>query len=436
MSLIGVINSDPEIRNKLERAFAKDTQGLFMLHIANNVEEATELLNFDLPEIVILNATDEDIPPESLIQDIHDDDWLHNFGIIALYDKHKTNEKNVANFFKEINLLAVMDYSSISSSLLKNVSIIERNRQIIYQWEMMSTFSTRVTGSFVLDNDPMSVPVYAGLAANALVQRGFLTMDKKRNLQIALAELVQNGIEHGNCELSFDEKTSFLLEGGSIADLIAQKCEDPVISAKRVYLEWDIQKDRTKFYVRDEGKGFDVGEYQVKVKSQKRDELHGRGILLAKSFGGKLSYNRTGNVACLTVEHETSPSRNAPAGFAGEEILLPQKGDVIFRQGEVSDHIYYISSGQYTVYHDGVPIGDLGPADIFMGEMSFLLNNVRTATVIADGPGKIIKISRKSFVSTIRKFPQYGLFLAKLLARKLSSGNKSRAKRRTDELTT
>lgn len=437
MSLIGVINSDPDLQARIEKAFSRDSARGFMLHTAASTDSASDLLNFDLPEIVILNASDPVLSAETLARDIHSDAWLHNFGIIALYDKKNSTEKNITALFKDINLLALMDYGSIASNLLKNVAIIEKNRQIIFQWEMMNTLPGRITGSFVIDNDPMSVPVYAGLAANALVQRGFLGQDKKRSLQIALAELVQNGIEHGNCSLSFDEKTKFLLEGNSIAELIAEKCRDPEVAARRVHLEWDIQKERTKFYIRDQGQGFDVMEYQRKMKGRSRDELHGRGILLAQSFGGKLSYNRQGNVACLTVEHQTAAPRQSPVGFAGEEILLPQPGDIIFNQGEVSDFIYYISSGEFAVYHDDHMIGRLGPAEIFMGEMSFLLNNVRTATIRAVTQGKIIKISRKSFVSSIRRYPHYSLFLAKLLARKLSMNNKSRFKHQESrELTT
>jgi CRP-like cAMP-binding protein len=55
--------------------------------------------------------------------------------------------------------------------------------------------------------------------------------------------------------------------------------------------------------------------------------------------------------------------------------------------------------------------------------MSFLLNNRRSASVRADSDGKLIKISRTSFVSVVREYPHYGIFLSKLLARKLVRAN-------------
>lgn len=435
MSLIGVINSEAEIRTRIEKAFSKDKDRTFFLHYGEKIEDSLELLNFDLPEIVIMNITDPGMDMDLLIKKIREDSWLHNFGIIALYDKQKMKEAEVVTKLTDLNLLSTIDRNNIVGTLFNHILLMEKNRQIIFQYEMGHTMSKRITGSFIIDNDVMSVPVYAGLAATILVQRGLLSQENKRNLQIALAELLLNGIEHGNCEISFEEKTQFLMSGGDLPDLIEEKCKNPMVANKKVHLEWDLRQDETFFYIRDEGKGFDVEEYQQKMKTRKQDSLHGRGIMLARSFGGKLSYNKTGNVAMLTVTHEKT-TRGEPVGFIGEEVLLPQKGTVIFRQGEISNHIYYISSGHYTVYHDDVPVGILTPADIFMGEMSFLLNHQRSATVVADSPGKIIKITRKSFVNTIREFPQYSLFLSKLLARKLQRNNEIHTRKLKNDLAT
>jgi len=57
------------------------------------------------------------------------------------------------------------------------------------------------------------------------------------------------------------------------------------------------------------------------------------------------------------------------------------------------------------------------------------MNNMRTASVVCETPGRLVKISRRSFVGTLRLYPQYGLFLAKLMARKLSHGNEETSQR-------
>ncbi len=58
-----------------------------------------------------------------------------------------------------------------------------------------------------------------------------------------------------------------------------------------------------------------------------------------------------------------------------------------------------------------------------MGEMSFLLNNQRSAMVKAESRGKLIKMSRRNFVSVVKEHPHYGIFLSKLIARKLIRAN-------------
>lgn len=434
MSLVAVLNSQPEVLARVQKALAPDRGRTFVLSPAGNSEEALEILSFDLPEIVLWNATDPILDPVPLLQGLQNDSWMHNFGIVALFDPKRSTETQVSERLKAINILTVLPLQAVEEHLLKHLRIIDANRQILVQLQLGDQQGAKGTGSFNIDNDPTVVPVYAGLAAQSLVQRGYLPSQRKRDLQVALAELIQNGIEHGHVGLSSSEKAEFLAQGGNLPELIRAKVDvTPGLADKKVTLEWEIRAGGTRFFIRDQGQGFDVEAYRERFKTHQVDELSGRGIALARSLGGKLSYNRQGNVAVLQVPHDEAVERITPKGFEADEVLVAQKGDEIFRQGEMSDHIFYITSGQFGVYHDGVPVGWLSPADVFMGEMSFLMNNVRTATVVCESPGRLVKISRRSFVQTLRRYPQYGLFLAKLMARKLSHGNEERSSRVLEE---
>jgi len=435
MSLVAVLNSQPEVLALVEKALAPDKKKNFVLSAARSADEALEILSFDLPEIVLWNATDPAIDPTPVIEGLQNDSWMHNFGIVAFFDPKLATEVQVNERLRDINLVTVLPLGSLVDHLLKHLRILDANRQILVHLQLGEKEGAKTTGSFNIDNDPTVVPVYAGLAAQSLVQRGYLPALRKRDLQIALAELIQNGIEHGNCAIDSAEKAEFLARGGSVSELIRSKVEaDQGLAQKKVTLEWEIQPGATKFYVRDQGVGFDVEAYRQRMKTHKLDELSGRGIRLARSIGGKVSYNRKGNVALLQLAHEEHVERRTPRGFEADEVLVAKKGDVVFQQGELSDHVFYITSGQFGVYHEGVPVGLLTPADVFMGEMSFLMNNMRTATVICENPGRLVKIPRRSFVNTLRQYPQYGLFLAKLMARKLTQGNQERAQKALDAM--
>ncbi|MCF7929602.1 MAG: cyclic nucleotide-binding domain-containing protein, partial [Spirochaetales bacterium] len=84
---------------------------------------------------------------------------------------------------------------------------------------------------------------------------------------------------------------------------------------------------------------------------------------------------------------------------------------------------YYIVSGSLKIYAGGKLVSKLTPDDIFLGEMSFLLSNRRTASVISEGTSVLIQISKNDFINAVKEHPYYGIFLARLLARRLSRLN-------------
>ena len=75
----------------------------------------------------------------------------------------------------------------------------------------------------------------------------------------------------------------------------------------------------------------------------------------------------------------------------------------------------------FALYVNGKLATVLTPRDIFIGEMAFLLNNRRTATVVAVGDCRLIKVPKNAFLALIRKNPNYGIFLSKMLAQRLAA---------------
>jgi anti-sigma regulatory factor (Ser/Thr protein kinase) len=433
MSLIGVISSNEGVNDKIRASFASVPAGRWFLQFPKDESEVLEFLNFDLPEIVVVNFSDKVLDVSRIVDEVREDTWLHNFGIVGLFDSERQREESLLDKLKNVNVLALIDYERVSSHIVKLTQIIEDNRQIIFQRELTDRLVEHSSGSFTIDNDPLAVSIYAGIAATTVAQRGLIDSDSKMHLQLALSELIINAVEHGNCGITFDEKSAFLDRGLSVVELVAEKCKDSVIAAKKVSFEWDIQPDSSRFVIRDEGEGFDVKALSEKIKKEGEYSLHGRGIMMARGIAAKLAYNAKGNEVTLTIKHNTALERTTPRGFGDSEVVSTEKGDIIFREGESSDFLYYIASGEYSVFHKTRHVGMLRTADIFMGEMSFLLNNRRSATVRAETAGKLIKISRRDFVSVIKQFPHYGIFLSKLLARKLARANsRSAAIQRAD----
>jgi anti-sigma regulatory factor (Ser/Thr protein kinase) len=247
------------------------------------------------------------------------------------------------------------------------------------------------------------------------------------HLQLALDELLINAIEHGNCAINYNEKTKAMENGKSVVDLVTERCKKAAIREKKVYFHWEIKVNQTIFTIKDEGEGFNVRAHLKKIKEQEITSLHGRGIRLATMFSNQLKYNKKGNQVKLIINHDSTVEENVPAGFSKEQIISVKKGDIVLKENEPSDYLYYIASGRYAVIHKRRQVGSLGPQDIFMGEMSFLLNQKRSAKVKAETAGKLILLTRKTFINVIRKYPHYGIFLSKLLAKRLVRSNEQNA---------
>jgi len=431
MSTLGIINSDPEIRKSIESTVKQSTSFNKELLFLVNEDEILEFLKYALPELVVVNFSDPKINISNIMHHIQDDKWILNFGIIGIFNPANDIEADLFNKYKAINVLTMLDTFLVGSHLVKSIEIIEQNYQIIFQREFIKTFLNRSAGSFIIDNDLRAVPLYAGIGATILSQRGLINPDNKMLLQLALIELLINAIEHGSCGINYEEKSKSMEAGITSADLIAEKCKDPEINAKTVFFGWDIKQDKSIFTIRDQGSGFDVKTYLEKVKKQSKYSLNGRGIKMAAKLSHKLIYNTKGNQVSLILNHDTSVEYEVPVGFTKEQIVIVKKGDVVIREGDPSDTLYYITSGTYEVLLNGKSVGTLSPQDIFMGEMSFLLNQRRSATIKATSAGKLVLLPQKNFINIIREYPHYGIFLSKLLAKRLVRSNEQVATSKT-----
>ena len=240
MSYIGVINSDENLGKDLK--ILLDRSDIRNAKFLSDEEDIIDFINFELPELILINFSDSGIDLEKVLSRIKEDPWLNSFGILGLYNHEEMTEEQIIKKYQDYNLLSLLDYIRIKSYLIKCISIILENKQIVFNKDLSEKLFDKDVGSFEIENDPLAVSIYAGIASSILVQRGFIKPESRMHLQLVLSELMINGIEHGNCGITYDEKTAFLDTGGNIVDLIASKNTERTVSEKRVRFEWDISK--------------------------------------------------------------------------------------------------------------------------------------------------------------------------------------------------
>jgi anti-sigma regulatory factor (Ser/Thr protein kinase) len=422
MGNIAVLSTDDHI-NKSILQVCTEFGDEFIPFYLRDKNRIVQHLNYELPEIIVVHCADKYIKLRNILREIKNDPWLYSGGFVILHEEE--NEQDVLKLFGGINTISVIHKSKLQDYFGRLLRILSQNRGILFQRDLHFLLQSNLSGSFVLENDPFDLVTYSNLLANFLYNSNLIDHEQKVRFHVALMELLLNAIEHGNCKISYQEKSAWLEAGKDILDLVREKNRDSAVCKKKVYLTYRITPKKSTFNIRDEGEGFDWKAQKATIGAQGLNEMHGRGIAMASLYLGDLNYNASGNEVSFEIRHATGEGKVVPKVFSDQQEVAFQDGEVVFTQGEKSSCLYYIASGQFEIIANGKRVSTLGPQDIFLGEMSFLLDNRRSATVKSIGRGMLIKISKEAFINAIKERPHYGIFLARLLAQRLVKLNKA-----------
>jgi CRP/FNR family transcriptional regulator, cyclic AMP receptor protein len=112
-------------------------------------------------------------------------------------------------------------------------------------------------------------------------------------------------------------------------------------------------------------------------------------------------------------------------GCLQERIL--SAGAYLIIKGEVNEHLYLIMSGEVSVEDDQVKITTLREGDV-CGEMSYFGNKIAKSSIKALRETKVLSISGDDFGRLMSEAPSVQLFMAKLLAERLTKANTVRTR--------
>ncbi|GAB1482331.1 cyclic nucleotide-binding domain-containing protein [Treponema sp.] len=425
MIRVPIVSDKPLVIETL-RSTARSLQDELQLVFFSDKEVIIEYLKYELPEMKIIDCTsgtDNGIDGLEILDAIRDDPWLHYGGVVAIHDND--DEKQLQKSLKDTNIIAVLHMKDFKANISRLLRILVRNKHFLFQRAMQQHLIRTISGTFIIDNDPLDIVTYTNLVTNYLFNANLLNRDDREKLHVALQELLVNAIEHGNCKISYEEKTAWLEAGNYAMDLIREKNKHIDISARKVLLSYTISTESSSFSIKDEGSGFD---WKARLAAKPELGLHGMGIQMATVYVNELSYNDSGNEVSFKIQHQKDSSNVVPLIFSDQSAIRVKPHEIVVKEGDTSDYLYYIVSGRFMVFSGNKYVSYLTPDDMFIGEMSFLLSNQRTATVVSKDGGTLIKVSKEAFVDLIKKNPHYGIFLARLLAQRLTRLNSRSAK--------
>jgi len=126
--------------------------------------------------------------------------------------------------------------------------------------------------------------------------RKYLDKSHVSMIRLALREIIINSIEHGNLNISFDEKSD-ALENGTYIDIVTMRQKDPLFKNKKVSIEYTLTSSKVIYKITDEGDGFEASKYLNKNQDELNNSMltHGRGIFITKEVFEHILYNKKGN---------------------------------------------------------------------------------------------------------------------------------------------
>ena len=114
---------------------------------------------------------------------------------------------------------------------------------------------------------------------------------------------------------------------------------------------------------------------------------------------------------CAKLYHAGS----SPCQFPGCPYVSMRAGDTLVRQGDHGDEAFVIESGEVEIRRGDRMLARLGPGDWF-GEMSVLLDEPRSATVVATTDGRVRRLARATFDQVMADDPKHAIELMRQLA--------------------
>ena len=395
----------------------------------NNYVNIVSFFKYEMPEIKIIDFGDKNIDGAACLKVVKDDPWLLFGGVIAITNTN--SEKFELEQRKEPNFLFVCTRSDFEKNAVQIIRILNQHQQFLFNRGMQQQHDEKKQGHFVSDTDPFEVVFYANLIGTYLYNSDRISAEERSGLQTAMMELLFNAVEHGNCNISYEEKNAWLKARKNMMDLIKEKQNNPDVAGKKIYITYNISLEKTQITIKDEGKGFD---WRSRLEADFQAGLHGMGIKLSQGFVENMTYNDIGNEVSFEVKNQKNIANLTPAILKSQQVLTFKHMQIVCRENEDSNNLFYISSGRYAVYVENKLMSVLTPADIFIGEMAFLMNDKRSATVVSIGEGSLVKIPKMNFMNLIEAYPHYGIFLSRLLAGRLARQSKATAKLKEEKL--
>jgi hypothetical protein len=138
-------------------------------------------------------------------------------------------------------------------------------------------------------------------------------------------------------------------------------------------------------------------------------------------FLGRLLYETL--MGALPARRESGKKEDkVPFGKVGELGKIYNSGEIIVRQGDFGECMYFIQSGKVEVIRESdgkeVRLAELGQGEFF-GEMALFEKGIRSATVRPLGEVRVLSVDKRLFLRKIHEDPALAFRIMQKMSRRI-----------------
>ncbi len=254
---------------------------------AANGREALDQLTADPPDVVVTDLQMPELDGLELVEAVR---LRYPHIPVILMTAHGSEETAVRALQK--GAASYVPKRSLAQDLAPTVATVlelaRHGRPMSRMLEWLSSTESR----FVLDNDVSIIPDLIGHLEASITQLKSVDETALIQVGVALREALVNAMYHGNLEVS-----SQLREGdGSVyEELIAARRRELPYRVRRVHVIARQTPTEVVYVISDEGPGFDPSVLPDPTDPLRLEMVHGRGLLLIRTFMDEVTHNERGN---------------------------------------------------------------------------------------------------------------------------------------------
>ena len=286
MAKILIVEDSPVDQLLIKRMLVRPE---WVTQIANNGQEAVELIGKVRPDIVITDMQMPIMNGLELVKYVRENDPTLPIVLVTA----KGSEETAIEALR-CGATSYSPKSRLSSDLVATVEqVLEMAQRMQYSHDS-DFFPTPKSHAIVLENE---LKLIGPTIEN--IQASLPTWSDRDRLQIGMAidEALVNAMHHGNLEVD-----SAMREGDETDyyELIRTRQSKGPWKERKVRVEFEFSEWHICIQVSDEGKGFDPRAIPDPRAPENLHRISGRGLFLIRNFMDQVAHNAIGNQITMT----------------------------------------------------------------------------------------------------------------------------------------